>query len=40
MCTTQPSNQTTINAVAGITKENLKLVLPKTVDMKKLRLTS
>ena len=36
---TQPSNPTTINAVAGITKENLKLIMQKTVDMKKLRLS-
>jgi len=36
---TEPSNQTTINAVAGITKENLKLVLAKTVELKKLRLS-
>jgi len=39
MSMTQPSNQTTIDAVAGITKQNLKLVMQKTVDMKKLRLT-
>ncbi len=36
---TEPSNQTTINAVAGITKENLKLVMAKTVELKKLRLS-
>jgi hypothetical protein len=36
---TQPSNQTTIDAVADITKENLKLIIQKTVDMKKLRLS-
>ena len=38
MSMTQPSNQTTIDAVAGITKDNLKLVMQKTVDLKKLRV--
>ena len=36
---TEPSNQTTINAVAEITKTNLALVMAKTVELKKLRLS-
>jgi hypothetical protein len=35
---TVPSNKTTIDAVAGIAKENLPLIMDKTVELKKLRL--